>query len=613
VEERSSPRKLAAILIADAVGFSRQMGEDDEGTLRSFAARREAITAAVQRHHGRIFGGAGDSVVAEFRSAVDAVRAAQELQAEIAALNEAREEPERMLFRVGVNLGDVIVDKRNLFGDGVNVAERLQALAEPGGICISASIHEQVADKLSVDVADLGARQLKNIAHPVRVYRLGGSSLAAPPIRGRSRRRLWLEGAALAFACLVAAVALFLNPWESASPPPADVSGPPTIAVLPLANLSGDPGQDYLGDGISQDMIAALGRFSNLAVLANNATLKFKGSAADSNELRQKLGARYVIAGDVRRSAGRIRVSVGLTDTHDGLQLWSRRFEAEMTDIFALQDEITRDITGALAIKLTQIEQERSSAKQTDNLSAYDYFLRGRAEMASGERADTLAAREMFEKALALDPHYAAAIASLGHTYHNEAVSGWTEFGTDALNRAESLARQALGISPELSDGHQLLAIVYLSRGDYDRGIVECRRAIELNPSDASSYASLGTILLWSGDPQGAIAAVEKARVFDPTPQFDYSFVLGYGYFLTRRYDDAVAALEPLAGGSDYGIYAALAVAYAGAGRTEDARRAAAEVKRLSPFFNAATYVGQWRDEMSRRQIAAALAKAGLT
>ena len=383
--------------------------------------------------------------------------------------------------------------------------------------------------------------------------------------------------------------------------------------MLPLANLSGDPGQDYLGDGISQDMIAALGRFSNLAVLANNATLKFKGGAADSDEIRQKLGARYVVAGDVRRSGSRIRVSVGLTDTGDGLQLWSRRFETEMTDIFAMQDEITRDITGALAIKLTQIEQERSSAKQTDNLSAYDYFLHGRAAMASGERADVLAARAMFEKALALDPRYAAAIAALGNTYEQEAVNGWTEFAADALGRAESLARQALALSPEISDGHQLLGFVYLSHGDYDRGLVECKRAIEINPSDASSYASLGQILMWSGDAPGAITAVEKARIFDPTPQSDYAFVLGYAYFFTGRYEDAVGVLEPLASGSDYPIYAALAVAYAGVGRIEDARRAAAQVKRLSPFFDAATFARQWRDDKSRRLIADALAKAGLT
>jgi TolB-like protein/class 3 adenylate cyclase len=614
VEERSSPRKLAAILIADAVGFSRQMGEDEERALRTFAARREAIAAAVQRHHGRVFGGAGDSVVAEFRSAVDAVRAAKELQAGIAALNETCEEAQRMLFRVGINLGDVIVDKRNLFGDGVNVAERLQALAEPGGLCISGAVHEQVGDKLAIEFVDLGARQLKNIAHPVRAYRLGGPKPPpASPVRAWPRRRLWVAGAALVLACLMGALALFLKPWEYGSQLSAGASGPPVIAVLPLANLSGDPGQDYLGDGISQDMIAALGRFSNLAVLANNATFKFKGAAVDPDELRQKLGARYVVAGDVRRSAARIRVSVALTDTRDGLQLWSRRFESDMTDIFAMQDEITRDITGALAIKLTQIEQERSSAKQTDNLSAYDYFLRGRAAVAKGERADVLAAREMFEKALALDPRYAAALAALGHTYEYEASNGWTEFVADALGKAESLARQAIALSPELSDGHELLSFVYLSRGDYDRGLVECQRALAINPSDAGSYASLGQILMWSGDPEGAIAAVDKARVFDPTPQFDNAFVLGYAYFFTGRYQEAVSALEPFASGSDYAIYAALAVSYAGAGRAEDAHRAAVEVKRLSPFFDATLFVRQWRDEKSRHLIADAIAKAGLS
>ena len=615
MDERSPPRKLAAILIADAVGFSRQMGEDEERALRTFSERRDVIVAAIAHRRGRTFGGAGDSVVAEFPSAVDALKASLEIQAAVRLLNEAAPEAERMLFRIGVNLGDVIVKKRNLFGDGINIAERLQALADPGGICVSGSVHEQVSDKVPVEFVDLGDNQLKNIAHPVRAFlvrRADDSSMPATPTRwttSRARRRLAILAATLV-ALALGIGAFLLWPWPT-GPARVETSGPPTVAVLPFANLSGDPSQDYFSDGITRDIIASLGRFSDLAVLSYNATAKFKGSPADSADLRQKLGARYVVVGSVRRSDDRMRVSVDLTDTDKGLQLWSKQFERKLTDIFAVQDQITRDITGALAIKLTRIELDRALAKETLHLDAYDYYLRGLRLLSIGGRSDVLNARAMFERAISLDPRYAAAISALGWTYHFDATGGWTEFAGDALERAEAFARQALSLSPELGDAHQLLGFVYLSRGEYDRALVEIRRAIEINPSDAYSYASLGTALNFSGDASGAIAAFERARVFDPTLQPNLSS-LGFAYYLAGRYEEAVAVLEPLAGNPDLFAYIGLAAAYAELGRMLDAERAAAEVKRLSPFFEVDQFVRQWKDEQSRQVFARSLIKAGL-
>ena len=564
MDERSPPRKLAAILIADAVGFSRQMGEDEERTLRTFGERRDIIVAAIVHRRGRAFGGAGDSVVAEFPSAVDALKASVEIQAAIGLLNEAAPEAERMLFRIGINLGDVIVKGRNLFGDGINVAERLQALADPGGICVSGSVHQQVSDKVPVEFVDLGDNQLKNITHPVRAFQVrrpdDSSMPAAPTQRTTPRARRWWAIFAATFVALALGIGAFqLWPWFTARAR-VEASGPPTVAVLPFANLSGDPGQDYFSDGITRDIIAALGRFSDLAVLSSNATAKFKGSPADSADLRQKLGARYVVVGSVRRSDDRMRVSVDLTDTDKGLQLWSKQFERKLIDIFAVQDEITRDITGALAIKLTRIELDRALAKETLHLDAYDYYLRGLHLMWIGDRSDLLDARAMFEKAIALDPRYAAAISALGWTYHFEATAGWTEFAGHSLERAETLAQKALSLSPDLGDAHQLLGFVFLSRGEYDRALVEIRRAIEINPSDAYSYASLGTALNYSGDAPGAIGAFERARVFDPTLQSNLSS-LGFAYYLAGRHEEAVAVLEPLAGNSDLFAYVGLAAA----------------------------------------------------
>lgn len=611
MEDGSLQRKLAAILIADAVGFSRHMGENEERTLLALNARRELIAHLVDKHRGRVFGGAGDSLIAEFPSAVDALKTAIEVQEAISALNGDAPDADRMSFRIGINVGDVIVEQSNLFGDGVNVAERLQALAQPGCICISGSVHEQVRDKLHLDYHDLGDQVLKNIVHPVRAFLVGGPTREPKSAqRVESRRRIWLVAAVFVVA-LLAAGGLYLQPRRDFSVP--GIAGPPRIAILPFANLSGDAAQDYFSDGITQDIIAALGRFSNLSVLASSATAKFKGSNAESAELRQKLGARYVVIGSVRRGGNRVRVTADLTDTDTNLHLWSRQFEGELDNIFTVQDEITRDIAGALAIKLSRIEQDRAFAKQTERLDAYDYFLRGRARTAIGGRADNLEARALFEKAIAIDPRYAAAIVWLGLTYQYEATAGWTEFGAAALDRAENLGHQALKLSPELAEGYQLLAYIHLARGDYDRAILEAKQAVEINPSDAYSHATLGYALMWIGDSNGAITAIESAKVFDPTLQWDYLMPLGFAYYLVGRYEDAIAILEPIAGnGEDYGPYAFLAAAYAELGRTAEAQRAAAEVKRLWPFFTIGAFVEQWRDYRSRSMLRRGLFKAGL-
>ena len=619
MEDRSSKRKLAAILIADAVGYSQRMGEDEECALRALNARRELIGLSVARYRGRVFGGAGDSVVAEFPSAVDALKTAIEMQGAISALNDAALEADRMLFRVGINVGDVIVERRNLFGDGVNVAERLQTLAGPGGICISGSVHEQVRDKLRLDYADLGDQQLKNIVRPVRAFVVGGlgAETKGTGLRGNatspSRRYSANAAAIVTVTLLLAGAAYYVQPWQRAEISVAEFSGPPTIAVLPFSNLSGDAAQDYFSDGITQDVIAALGRFSNLSVLASSATTKFKGGNTDPDELRKRLGARYVVVGSVRRDGDRVRVTADLTDTAKNLHLWSRQLDRELTDIFTIQDEITHDIVGALAIKLSRIEQERSFAKQTERLDAYDYFLRGRAILAVGTRAENLKARALLEKAIAIDTQYATAIVWLGQTYLNEVLSGWTEFTDTALDRAEEFGHQALTMSPELAEGYQLLAIIELVRGKYDGAIAEARHAVEINPSDAYAHATLGAALMWIGDADGAIAAVERAKVLDPTLQWDYVSPLGFAYYLAGRYENAVAVLEPIASkGSDYGIYAFLAAAYAELGRAAEAEYAATQVKRLWPFFRITVFINQWNDEKSRKLIADGLGKAGL-
>ncbi|MBL8895731.1 MAG: adenylate cyclase [Rhizobiales bacterium] len=615
MDDRPPQRKLAAILVADAVGYSRRMGLDEEGTLRALNARRDIIEKSIAQHHGRVFGEAGDSVVAEFSSAVEALKAAIEAQDAIASVNDAVPKTDEMQFRIGINLGDVIAEGDNLFGDGVNVAERLQSLAKPGSVCVSGSVHEQVRDKLLLGWNDLGEQSLKNIARPVRAYIAGGAVDQAVGTEARRSRLLQWQptGIAVVIALLALIGGAYLYLMPSRETPSAESSGPPIIAVLPFTNLSADSKDDYFSDGITRDIIGALGRFSSLSVLASTATARFKGRDADSADLQRELKARYVVTGTVQREGDRVRVAADLNDTEKNYHLWSRQFDRKIRDIFAVQDEITRDVVGALAIKISRIEQERAYARGTDRLEAYDYLLRGRSLLPASDRVTNLEARALFEKAIAADPKYAAAYAWLGQTYLAEVFSGWTEFGAEVVDRAEEFGRHAVAFSPDLAEGYQLLASAELVRGRYDRAVALAKRAVEINQSDASGYATLGTALMWGGDAQGAIAALERAKLFDPTLPWDSILPLGFAYYFVARYSDAVDALEPIAKtAGDYGIYAFLAASYAQLGRVNEASQAKAEVKRLWPFFDISAFVAQWKDEKSRSTIEEGLKKAGL-
>jgi TolB-like protein/class 3 adenylate cyclase/Flp pilus assembly protein TadD len=606
-------RKLAAILIADAVGYSRLMGADEEGALTALKASRATIEPLIAERDGRIFGGAGDSIVAEFPSAVGALTSAMAIQEALAAPGGTA-----MQFRIGINVGDVMIEGDNLYGDGVNVTERLQGLAEPGGICISASVHEQVRDRFPNRFVDLGEQQVKNIARAVRAYKVGP---AGAPVAAKIPRRPWLYGAAAALLAILALAAYYGLPRTTApmiaetpqSQQSADISGPPIIAVLPFANLSGDPDQNYFSDGLTEDIILALGRFSNISVISKNAVFRNQGQPVDMNEIKETLKPRYILEGSVRKSGDQVRIGAQLTDTMHNLLIWSEQYDRQLSDIFAVQDEITRSIVGTLAIKISRIEEERVSSKPTDNLDAYDYLLRGRAFLARRERADNITARSLFEQALKLDPDYAEAHVALGFTYHNEVTSGWVEFLADSNRKAEQAALTAMRLDPELSEPHQLLGLVYLARNEYDRAQVQLQRAIELNPSDAYSYATAGAILVWVGEAEEAIRMIETARRFDPLLQWRFLYQLGFAHFLIGQYEEAVRLLEPISPpGSDYMGFVGLAASYAMLGRDEEARQAAAEVKRRWPFFEVESFVDQWAEPEARAKMAEGLRRAGL-
>jgi TolB-like protein/tetratricopeptide (TPR) repeat protein len=604
------------------------MHADEEGTFRALRLCREAIDRLVEARSGRVFGTAGDGVVAEFASPVEALRCATDVQQAIDDIGQGLPQQSRMKFRIGINLGDVLVQGADLIGDGVNVADRIQSFASPGEICISASVHEIIRNKPEFACEDLGLVSVKNISDPIHVYRVQAASgsrttqpsrRASRPPRTIPRIALWsVVAAGLVSAALGLAVYAGYLDLPRALIEPAATSTPirnASIAVLPFQNLSGDAGQDYFADGITEDMSQALGRFSDLSVIAREAVQQYKGKALRPGELSSDLGVRYALQGSVRRDGNRVRVTATLSDATTGVQLWSDRYDGEVKDVFAVQDEITQKVVGTLAIKLSDIERQRSLAKPPDNLQAYDYLQRGWEQYRLDTRAGNREARRLFERAIALDPNYASAYAALAMTRQTTVSAGWTEQSAEVLLDAERLARKALQLDSSIAQAHAVLADIYLNRRQYDLARAEDDQAIALNPNDAWSHGARGGVLVFAGEPEEALKSFEIAGRLNPAMDIVRQYPLGWAYYLVHRYDDAVRVMEVgvRQNPGDYFNLAALAASYAELGRMDDAAGTAAATLRAWPFFHVETFISQFQRAVDRELIAAGLRKAGLT
>jgi TolB-like protein/class 3 adenylate cyclase/Tfp pilus assembly protein PilF len=634
VDAAHAKRKLTAILAADVEGYSRLMGADEAGTHAMLTAYRGVIARSIADQGGRIVGTAGDSVLADFPSVVGALHAAVEIQKEVAERNAELPAERRLRFRIGINLGDVIVDGDDIFGDGVNVAARVQALAEPGGIAVSGAVYDQVRNKLELGFRDRGAHRVKNIAEPVRVYGVLTESAAARRT-AQVARGLWLVVSAAGAAMVVLAVVLTIWPlWpetkttDQAQPSSLTRSGTqsdpleqssalgakPTVAVLPFENQGGDPEHDYFSEGITEDIIAALGRFSSLLIMSWDAVAPYKGQTITPERLRQDLNVRYVVDGSVRRAGDRLRVTTRLTDTERGILLWSERYDRAVDDVFAVQDDITRQIVSTLAIRVSYLEQERAFHKPTENLNAYDYYLRGRQSFRQFTRAGNVRAQELFERAIELDPNYGDPRAALAWTYTKSAEMGWTEWPERALERAHDLAQTAVRLDPPNQLAHILLAIIYTYRQNYQLALEELDRAAEANPNHAGNHAERGWVLLVAGRSGEAIAALEDAVHFDPSPTPNTFSNLAMAYYLQGRYEDAVTTGQSAVGRYPHHVmlYIALAAAYAETGQLDAAARAADELRRLHPFFEVDSFGQFFRDPLEGDRIRASLRKAGL-
>ncbi|NOT55108.1 MAG: tetratricopeptide repeat protein [Deltaproteobacteria bacterium] len=560
-------RKLAAILSADVKGYSRLMGDDEVATIRTLTTYRAVITTLITRHRGRVVDTPGDNLLAEFASVVDAVQCAVEIQRELKTHNADLPAPRRMEFRIGINLGDVIVEGERIYGDGVNIAARLEGIAEAGGICIAGNVHDQVDTKLGalgVTYEFLGEQTVKNIARPVPAYRVVLEPGVAPVPQARSE-----------------------DPSLSQLPQPSAVPDKPSIAVLPFVNLSGDAEQEYFSDGITEDLITDLSKLSGLFVISRNSVFLYKGKAVKPEQMSQELGVKFILEGSVRKAGNRVRITAQLIDATTGYHLWAERYDRELQDIFAVQDEVTQKIVAALQIKLTEGEQQHFGRVPTQNFEAYECLLRGLEFYHRRTPEAHAQARQLFERAVTLDPQFAAAHAWLGRACMTEYLFQWST-DSSLMEQGALLARKAMALDESLPVAHQTLAYAYLGRKQYDPALAAARRAVALDPNGADACVTLGEILSCVGQAAEAIELVEKALRLDPHYPPSYLFALGQAYYLADRSADAIAAFQRLFTRSPDHVrgHFFLAMVYADAGQDHEARAELATCRTINPTYS---------------------------
>jgi adenylate cyclase len=610
-------RKLTAILCADVSGYSRLMGEDEEATLRTLSSHRKLIDSLIEQHRGRFVSSAGDSVLAEFASVVNAVECAVDIQSTLRGENANLPPERRMEFRIGVNSGDVMVDGAQIYGDGVNVAARLESLADPGGICISGTVHEQVRDKLTLAFEDRGRQAVKNIARPVRVWRVLLDE--APPSGGEMPRRMqrYWRGGVLSLAGLAIVVAAsFLVQHLTLKPPRTHASIPriekqalplpsiPSIAVLPLTNLSGDPQQEYFSDGISDQLIEDLSRLPGLFVIARNSSFTYKGKVTSEHEIGKQLGVKYVLEGSVRKAADRVRIGVELVDAGSGTEMWTERFDRPLRNIFALQDEIVGKVVTTLGLifKLDRLKRlNLVGAPSTDNLEAFDDFLRAAAAHVgapgrSGQREtwtrdNEMTARRWLEKAIAVDPKFAQAYAFLAWSYWFDAWNQWSANPQADFAHSRELELKALALDDANADALRGLSTIDLTQGRFEEAIAEGERAVAANPNYAFGYEVLSDALVAAGRAEEALDAAEKAARLDPVREDYFARTVGDALVELGRYHEGISVLKRhlKAYPDDLASHLFLLVAYTEVGYDTEARTEAAEVMRISPHFTLAS------------------------
>ena len=621
-------RRLTAILSADVEGYSRLMREDEEATIRTLKTYRAAMRDLIRQYRGRVVDSPGDNILAEFASVLDAVNCAVEIQRELAERNSEVSENRRMQFRIGVNLGDIVEDGEKIYGDGVNIAARMEGLAEAGGICISGTVYEHVKHKLGLEYEYQGEHEVKNIPEPVRVYKVLSFPGAAAHRVVKAKKavgKTWRTIILAVVAVLVVGAAVTV--WHSYfRPPPIQVASEekmafplpdkPSIAVLPFENMSGDPEQGYFGDGLSDHIITALSKVPNLFVIARNSTFTYKGKPVKVQKVAEDLGVCYVLEGSIQKTADRIRITAQLVDATNGRHLWAERYDRKLKDIFALQDEITLKIITELQVKLTEGERIRLYSKGTDNLKAYLKFLEATEHWMRMNEEGNAKARNLYEEAIALDPEYPEAYTMVGWTHYLDVWLESSRSPGESIMRGFELAQKSVALDDSCQPAYSLLSCLYLMQRQHEKAIAEAEKAIDLDPNSADAYALLGQVLVFSGKPEEAVLSLEKAIRLTPIAPSWYMHMIGMAYREMGRYEESITACKKAIYRQPDNLIAYLVVAatYSLLGRGDEARAAAAEILRISPKFSL-DYFAKTRPHIDPANTASyidALRKAGL-
>jgi len=576
-------RKLTAILSADVKGYSRLMGADEVGTIRILQTYRGVMSDLIQKKGGRVVDSPGDNVLAEFASVVDALESAVEIQKELKVRNADRSESRRMEFRIGINLGDVVEEGERIYGDGVNIAARIEGLAEGGGICISGTAFDHIGKRLPLGYDYMGERAIKNIEKPVRVYRV----LMEPEQAGK------IIGEKMAFA----------------------LPDNPSIAVLPFVNMSGDPEQEYFSDGISEDIITALSRLTDIFVIARNSSFTYKGKSVNVQQVSRELGVKYILEGSVRKVGNRVRVTAQLIDGTKGHHLWAEHYDRQLEDTFAIQDEVTFKILNELQVKLTEGEQARLYSKGTESLDAYVKYWEGRSYAYHFDKGSNILARQIFEEAIALDPKWEPPYSFLGWTHWTDAAYGYSDNREESVKKAFYYAEKAMSLN-ESHIAHAVLSYTYMITRQYDKALEEGAKCIALAPNSADAYAWYAQPLAFAGEPAKAISLVEKALRMNPFPPSWYYNGLFWGYFSLRNYERATQACVKGINTEPRNIRPRLnlILAYVMSGREKEAHAQAEEALNISPSFSFESFPERlpFRDHSEIERIVDALRKAGL-
>jgi adenylate cyclase len=583
--EEGFKRKLAAILSADVEGYSHLMGQNEEQTIRTLTSYRTTISNLVQQYRGNVVDTPGDNILAEFSSAVDAVKSAVKIQSELSERNAEMPMDQRMQFRIGINLGDVVEEESRIYGDGVNIAARVESMAEAGGICISGTVYDQVETKLEWQYEFLGEKEVKNISRPIRIYKLLMKPESSYDVISQERL---------------------------AHPLPDK----PSIAVLPFDNMSGDPGQEYFSDGLTEQIINGLCKVSNLFVIARNSSFAYKGKSINAQQIGKELGVRYILEGSVQKAGDRVRITAQLIDLTTGYHLWSENYDRDLSDIFALQDEITLKIIETMQIKLTFGEQARLWAGMTTKIQAFDMMMRGLDVFYRTNEKDNKQAQQYFKQAINIDKSYAMAHAWLGFTHTSEIFYGWSNSPIKSLEQAEICAEKALALNDSYDHAHLLLAWNSMVKRQHDEAIKQAERAIELNPNGADDYASLSFIHSFADNAELAIELAKSALRLNPIPPHFYYTVLGISYRIEGRYAEAIELVDKCLTENPDNLQALLLSAACNSflNRTGEANKASKEILRINPKFSAANYVTAlpYKNQDVANRYLDALRKAGL-